>query len=96
MQSSIAGGEMDDWQEELREELRSGLVAYSEDGRETPVRLGFDSKAGALRLEWEDSESQQWKLTIPHATLMALMDAMAQRLYPSARTRRRTKGKSAS
>ncbi|HUW97169.1 MAG TPA: hypothetical protein VMW58_15415, partial [Anaerolineae bacterium] len=59
----------------------------------TPVRLDFDSKAGALCLEWEDGEDQQWHLTIPHATLMALMDAMAKRLYPSARTRRRAKGK---
>jgi hypothetical protein len=87
----MAGAEMDEWQKELREELASGLVAYSDDGRETQVRLDFDSQDGTLRLEWEDGENQQWHLIIPHATLMALMDAMAKRLYPSARTRRRKK-----
>jgi hypothetical protein len=83
---------MSEWQKELREELGSGLVAYAEDGRETEVSLDFDSKAGALRLQWEDAESQLWFMTIPHDTLMALMNAMAKRLYPTARSRRRTKG----
>ena len=87
----MAVGKMSEWQKELREELGSGLVAYTEDGQEIPVRLDFDSKAGALRLQWEDGENQQWHLIIPHATLMALMDAMAKRLYPSARSRRRKK-----
>jgi hypothetical protein len=82
---------MKEWERELRDELRPGQVAYTEDGQETPVRLDFDSRDGALCLEWEDGENQQWHLIIPHATLMALMDAMAKRLYPSARTRRRKK-----
>jgi len=82
---------MSEWQKELREELGSGLVAYTEDGRETQVRLDYDAKDGSLGLEWQDGENQQWHLTIPHATLMALMDAMAKRLYPSARSRRRKK-----
>jgi hypothetical protein len=82
---------MSEWQKELREELRSGLVAYAEDGRKTEVSLDFDAKAGTLRLEWEDAESQPWFLTIPHATLMALMSAMAKRLYPTAPSKRRAK-----
>jgi len=88
----MAVGEMNEWQKALREELRLGLVAYTEDGRETQVRLDFDFKDGTLCLEWEDGDDQQWYLTIPHATLMALMGAMAKRLYPTARPRRRTKG----
>jgi hypothetical protein len=87
----MAVGEMNDWQKELREELASGLVAYAEDGQETQVGLDFDSKDGTLRLEWEDGENQRWHLIIPYTTLMALMDAMVKRLYPSARTRRRKK-----
>ncbi|HUW97167.1 MAG TPA: hypothetical protein VMW58_15405 [Anaerolineae bacterium] len=82
---------MKEWQKELRQELESGLVAYTEDGQEIPVRLDFDSQDGTLRLEWEDGENQQWHLTIPYTTIMALMDAMVKRLYPSARTRRRKK-----
>jgi hypothetical protein len=82
---------MSEWEKELREELGSGLIAHAEDGRETPVSLDFDSKAGTLRLEWEDTENQPWFLTIPHETLMALMNAMAKRLYPTARSKRRTK-----
>jgi len=80
---------MKEWQKELREELQSGLVAYSEDGRETHVGLDFDPKDGSLLLEWKDSDDQQWHLTIPHATLMAVMNAMGKRLYPSARRKRR-------
>jgi hypothetical protein len=80
---------MNGWQEELREELRSGLVAYTEDGRETQVRLDFDSKEGTLSVEWKDADDQQWHLTIPYAMLMALTNAMVKRLYPSARRRRR-------
>jgi hypothetical protein len=80
---------MNEWQDALREELRSGLVAYTEDGRETQVRLDFDSKDGTLCLEWKDGDDRQWYLTIPHATLMALTTAMVKRLYPSARHRRR-------
>jgi len=82
-------GEMNEWQKALREELRLGLVAYTEDGRETQVRLDFDSKDGTLCLEWKDGDDQQWYLTIPHETLMALTGAMVKRLYPSARPRRR-------
>jgi hypothetical protein len=80
---------MDEWQKALREKLRSGLVAYREDGRETQVSLDFDFKDGTACLEWKDSDDQQWYLTIPYATLMALADAMVKRLYPSARRRRR-------
>jgi hypothetical protein len=82
---------MSEWQKELREELGSGLVAYAEDGRETEVSLDFDSKAGTLRLEWEDAANQPWFVTVPHETLMALMNAMAKRLYPTARSKGRTK-----
>jgi hypothetical protein len=80
---------MKEWQKELREELQSGLVACSEDGRETHVDLGFDVKDGSLLLEWEDGDDQRWDLTIPHTTLMAVMNAMGKRLYPSARRKRR-------
>jgi hypothetical protein len=83
---------MKEWQQELREELQSGLVAYTEDGRETRVELEFDPQAGALDLQWKDADDRQWHLTIPHAMLMAVMDAMAKRLYPTARSKRRTKG----
>jgi hypothetical protein len=83
---------MKEWQRELRKELQPGLVARTEDGRETPVELDFDPQAGALRLEWKDAENRQWHLTIPHAMLMAVMEAMAKRLYPTARSKRRTKG----
>jgi hypothetical protein len=83
---------MKEWQQELREELRSGLVAHSEDGRETQVESDFDPRDGTLCLEWKDADDQQWHLTIPHTMLMALMDAMAKRLYPTARSKRRTKG----
>ena len=82
---------MNEWQKELEEELRPGLVAYTEDGRETQVRLDFDFKDGTLCLEWKDGENQQWYLTIPHATLMALTNAMVKRLYPRAQPRRRRK-----
>ncbi|NIN66191.1 MAG: hypothetical protein GTO63_16155 [Anaerolineae bacterium] len=80
---------MNGWQKALREELEPGLVAYTEDGRETQVSLDFDFKDGALSLEWKDGDDQQWFLTIPYATLMALTQAMVKRLYPSARPRRR-------
>jgi hypothetical protein len=80
---------MNEWQKPLTEELRSGLVAYTEDGRETQVRLDFDFKDGTARLEWKDSDDEQWYLTIPYATLMALTDVMVKRLYPSARLKRR-------
>jgi hypothetical protein len=80
---------MNEWQKALREELRSGLVAYTEDGRETQVRLDFDFKEGTLSLVWKDGDDQQWFLTIPYATLVALSQAMVKRLYPSARPRRR-------
>jgi hypothetical protein len=80
---------MDEWQRALREELRSELVAYREDGREAPVRLDFDFKDGTASLEWRDGENQRWHLTIPYATLMALTDVMVKRLYPSARLKRR-------
>jgi hypothetical protein len=80
---------MKEWQKELREELEPGLIAHSEDGRETKVDLDFDAKDGSLRLEWKDGDDQRWHLTIPHSTLMAVMNAMAKRLYPSARHRRR-------
>lgn len=89
----MAVGEMNEWQKALREELRPGLVAYTEDGRETHVGLDFDFKDGTLRLQWKDPDDQQWYLTIPYATLMALTHAMVKRLYPSARPRRRTKAK---
>jgi hypothetical protein len=56
------------------------------------VELDFDPQAGALGLQWKDSDDQQWRLAIPHAMLMAVMDAMAKRLYPTARSKRRTKG----
>jgi hypothetical protein len=82
---------MSEWQKELEEELRSGLVAYAEDGREIQVGLDFDAKEGTLRLQWEDADNQPWFLTIPHDTLMALMNAMAKRLYPTARSKGRTK-----
>jgi len=82
---------MNEWQKELREELRSGLVAYTEDGREAQVRLDFDSKDGTLGLEWKDADDQQWYLSIPYATLMALTNAMVKRLYPRADPRRRRK-----
>jgi hypothetical protein len=82
---------MSQWEKELEEELRSGLVARAEDGRDTEVTLDFDSKAGTLRLGWEDAEDQPWFVTIPHETLMAVMNAMAKRLYPTARSKRRTK-----
>ncbi len=85
---------MKDWQKALSEELQSGLVAYTEDGRETQVRLDFDSKGGTLCLEWEDGDDQQWYLTIPYAMLMALTEPMVKRLYPAARPRRRKKGTS--
>jgi hypothetical protein len=80
---------MNEWQKALREELRSGLVAYTEDGQETPVGLDFDFKEGMLSLGWKDGDDQQWFLTIPYATLVALTQAMVKRLYPSARPRRR-------
>ena len=82
---------MNESQKALKEELRPGLVAYTEDGRETEVRLAFDFKDGTLCLEWKDGENQQWHLTIPHATLMALTNAMVKRLYPRAQPRRRRK-----
>jgi len=82
---------MNEWQKELEEELRPGLVAHTEDGQETQVGLDFDSKDGTLCLEWRDGENQQWYLTIPHATLMALTNAMVKRLYPRAQPRRRRK-----
>ncbi len=87
----MAAGEMNEWQKALREELRSGLVACTADGRETPVRLDFDIKAGTLCLEWKDGADQQWSLTIPYATLVALTEAVVKRLYPTARRGRRTK-----
>lgn len=80
---------MKEWEKALREELDSGLVAYTEDGRETQVTLDYDFKDGTLSLEWKDGDDQQWFLTIPHATLMALTNAMVKRLYPSARPGRR-------
>jgi hypothetical protein len=80
---------MNEWQKALREELQSGLIAYTEDGRETQVRVDFDSKDGTLDLEWRDEDDQQWHLTIPYSTLMALTTAMVKRLYPSARRGRR-------
>jgi hypothetical protein len=80
---------MKEWEKALREELESGLVAYTEDGRETQVRLDYDFKEGTLSLQWKDGDDQQWFLTIPHATLMALTQAMVKRLYPSARPRPR-------
>ena len=80
---------MNEWQKALEEELRSGLVAYTEDGREAQVRLDYDSKDGTLCLEWKDGDDQQWYLTIPYATLMALTHAMVKRLYPSEHPRRR-------
>jgi hypothetical protein len=80
---------MKEWQKELTEELEPGLVAHSEDGRETHVDLDFDAKDGSLRLEWKVTDDGQWHLTIPHATLMAVVNAMAKRLYPSTRHRRR-------
>ena len=86
---------MKEWQEELREELRSGLVAYTEDGRETPVRLDYDAKNGALYLEWHDADEQQWHLTIPHTTLMAVASAMVKRLYPTRDPTRRKKARGA-
>ena len=82
---------MNESQKTLKEELRPGLVAYTEDGRETEVRLDFDFKDGTLCLEWKEGENQQWYLTIPHATLMALTNAMVKRLYPRAQPRRRRK-----
>ena len=85
---------MKEWQQELREELQSGLVACTEDGRETQVGLDFEVKDGALCLEWKDGENQQWHLTIPHATLMAVASAMAKRLYPTPEPRRRRKSTS--
>ena len=85
----MAVGQMNDWQKALEEELRSGLVAHTEDGREAQVRLNYDSKDGTLRLEWKDENDQLWHLIIPHATLMALAGAMVKRLYPMARPRRR-------
>lgn len=80
---------MNEWQKALREELGSELIAYREDGRETQVRLDFDFQDGTASLEWKDGENQQWYLTIPYATLMALTDVMVKRLYPSARLKRR-------
>jgi hypothetical protein len=82
-------GEMNEWQKALEEELGSGLVAYAEDGREAQVGLDYDPKDGTLDLQWEDENDQQWHLTIPHATLMALTNAMVKRLYPTARPRQR-------
>jgi hypothetical protein len=83
---------MKEWEKELREELRPGLVARTEDGREILVELDFDRRAGALGLQWKDAESQQWHLSIPHAMLMAVMEAMAKRLYPADRRKRRKNG----
>jgi hypothetical protein len=85
----MAVGEMTEWQKALEEELRSGLIAHTEDGQETQVGLDYDSKDGTLRLEWKDENDQPWHLIIPHGMLMALMSAMAKRLYPTARPRRR-------
>jgi hypothetical protein len=85
----MAVGEMNDWQKALREELRSGLIAHTEDGLEAQVGLDYDAEDGRLHLEWKDANDQQWHLIIPHAMLMALMSAMAKRLYPTARPRRR-------
>jgi hypothetical protein len=82
---------MTEWQKKLEEELRSGLIAHTEDGLEAQVGLDYDSKDGKLRLEWKDENDQLWHLVIPHATLMALTNAMVKRLYPTARPRRRDK-----
>jgi len=82
---------MTEWQKKLEEELRSGLIAHTEDGLEAQVGLDYDSKDGKLRLEWKDENDQLWHLVIPHATLMALTNAMVKRLYPKARPRRRDK-----
>jgi hypothetical protein len=87
----MAVEEMSEWQKDLREALGSGLVAHSEDGRETQVSLDFDSRDGTLRLEWKDADDQQWHLTIPYATVMALTNAMVKRLYPRAKPRGRRK-----
>jgi hypothetical protein len=62
---------MKEWEKELREELRPGLVARTEDGREILVELDFDRRAGALGLQWK---------------------AMAKRLYPADRRKRRKNG----
>jgi hypothetical protein len=80
---------MSEWQHALTEALEPGLVAHSEDGRETQARLEFDHKSGAVRLEWEDDHDQRWHLTIPHAVLVALTKAMMERLYPVRRKRTR-------
>jgi hypothetical protein len=88
----LGGEEMKEWQKELREELQSRLVADTDDGRETQVEVDFDPQAGALALQWKDAENRQWGMAIPHAMLVAVMDAMAKRLYPTARSKRRTKG----
>ena len=87
----MAVGEMNDWQKALREELRSGLIAHTEDGLEAQVGLNYDSKDGTLRLEWKDESDQLWHLIIPHAVLMALTNAMVKRLYPTTHPRRRDK-----
>jgi hypothetical protein len=78
---------MSEWQHALAEALEPGLVAHSEDGRETQARLEFDNKSGAVRIEWEDDHNQRWHLTIPHAVLVALTNAIMERLYPVRRKR---------
>ncbi len=78
---------MSEWQQELTEALRPGLVAHAEDGRETQARLEFDYQSGTVHLEWKDDHDQRCHLTIPHAVLMALAKAMMERLYPVRRRR---------
>jgi hypothetical protein len=78
---------MSEWQQALTEALKPGLVARTEDGRETQARFEFDHQSGAVRLEWKDDDDQRWHLTIPHAVLMALANAMMERLYPVRRRR---------
>jgi hypothetical protein len=82
---------MTEWQKKLEEELRPGLIARAQNGREAQVGLHYNSKDGTLRLAWKDEDDQQWHLTIPHATLMTLTNAMVKRLYPTAHPRRRSK-----
>jgi hypothetical protein len=78
---------MSESQHALTEALEPGLIAHSEDGRETQARLEFDNKSGAVRIEWEDDHDRRWHLTIPHAVLVALTKAMMERLYPLRRKR---------
>jgi len=80
---------MSEWQHALTEALEPGLVAHSEDGRETQARLEFVYKRRAVRFEWEDDHHLPCHLTTPHAVLVASTKAMMDRLYPVRRKRTR-------